>query len=938
MVPRKIVPGIIHSAKNAVSNASRASEKTYVLAMDGKKVAMGLTEEDGDVDMFGCEDGVILAARKHRFECEMASFDHEQDNDLITEAQNAIQIVSKRISDARDVRKKREYALTKFLKLGGDNWRKSRYIYVISAMFTSVYQIKDAISNALDSILSFLKISAHANDKEQDLAYAENSVVDLSYQSNYIELKCPDDLPEEFKLDSRFIKQGSEQWHDLRSRAPLTGSTAFKGLGLRTLKDMKMHIENIKSGTKETFDEETQKRLDHGRESEKHGVATLVSRILPTYFPGSVFHEEGAYFLTDEDSGRILMEVSPDGSLRVPSEDGGTKVHAGVEIKCPYPGQVYCTPVFYGVPTMYLIQILSEMKVLATDQLVLLCWTEESTTVFFAKFCEVTWGRIWAAVKHFYGQEKISKPCKVPDLSKELIQVLQCYAEQNVSFIAEVPSVKAKDRFLFSTSPDSPYLHAWVGANANGIRIESDLDVQHTLEKARKSVTEINHLTRQPASEVFLFMLSDTDRRHSMEIPHAIPVAYGMRAASMSTQATRNAMEVVLSHIEENDLNIICASFDGAFIRLVSRDAHDNPLTVLALQQDVWSSAKSMSKNDQIKYLRQLCIPEKQDNVVILASIIDTERVHHKLIVHSKHRALTDVRTPTAPACPKESQQNMNEAHEIPMEDFLPMEVVQQLARSEDHTIVNTIEQQFQNQPTQSDNAEIEMADVEDQIQDPPTTIPRRKRRITSPSSLSQLAVNVVQSKTFKKHTLNVVLAAYRFKDSLPEWQASCPLPNHILLAGTDDPMEISWFCHPEVRKGKPFCKVIDGHHIFVNLRACICRDAIIGIRREAWERVARSRTTDLTLPIVIDGVDKQSNAFARTMFAQNVEDKMNENGDFEEAKFCHTVRRWYEAEDAPGLDAVDRYQRRMEMRQYLLDGVSFETFPPPGTYMKGKY
>ena len=73
-------------------------------------------------------------------------------------------------------------------------------------MFTSIYQIKDAISNALDSILSLLTLSAHANDQEQDLSYAENYVVDLSYQNNHIELECPDDLPEEFKLDSRFIK------------------------------------------------------------------------------------------------------------------------------------------------------------------------------------------------------------------------------------------------------------------------------------------------------------------------------------------------------------------------------------------------------------------------------------------------------------------------------------------------------------------------------------------------------------------------------------------------------------------------------------------------------------------------------------------------------------------------------------------------------------
>ena len=35
------------------------------------------------------------------------------------------------------------------------------------------------------------------------------------------------------------------------------------------------------------------------------------------------------------------------------------------------------------------------------------------------------------------------------------------------------------------------------------------------------------------------------------------------------------------------------------------------------------------------------------------------------------------------------------ERHEIPMEVFLPMEVVQQQARCESHVILNTLEQHF---------------------------------------------------------------------------------------------------------------------------------------------------------------------------------------------------------------------------------------------------
>ena len=59
VVPCEIVTGTIHSALNAVSHASHALDKT----MDGINVAMRLTEEEGDVDMFGCEDNNISCSK-----------------------------------------------------------------------------------------------------------------------------------------------------------------------------------------------------------------------------------------------------------------------------------------------------------------------------------------------------------------------------------------------------------------------------------------------------------------------------------------------------------------------------------------------------------------------------------------------------------------------------------------------------------------------------------------------------------------------------------------------------------------------------------------------------------------------------------------------------------------------------------------------------------
>ena len=60
----------------------------------------------------------------------------------------------------------------------------------------SVYQRKDAIPNAFDSILSLLKQSSHANGKEEDIAWAKMQW--LSFPNKTAIMKCPDYLTEEF--------------------------------------------------------------------------------------------------------------------------------------------------------------------------------------------------------------------------------------------------------------------------------------------------------------------------------------------------------------------------------------------------------------------------------------------------------------------------------------------------------------------------------------------------------------------------------------------------------------------------------------------------------------------------------------------------------------------------------------------------------------------
>ena len=249
-LPKIMSPGIVKSTFALLKNSPDASKKTYVGAMDGKKTAMGLTESGGDVDMFGCEDGLTVKDRNERLEKEIQCI-KEFRNDSVavaSSARKAAKLVSMRLKDIRATLMARNNTLRKFLKWSGGNWRKSKWLYVISTMYTHVTRIQAAITKALHVIGQLHLISSHANGQLQLSVSSGSTTLDLTDQLNYVTLKKPDALPVSHQDKSEFIKQGTDEWKALREKAKVTGSTSHRALGLCYLKTMKEHMEFLKTG------------------------------------------------------------------------------------------------------------------------------------------------------------------------------------------------------------------------------------------------------------------------------------------------------------------------------------------------------------------------------------------------------------------------------------------------------------------------------------------------------------------------------------------------------------------------------------------------------------------------------------------------------------------------------------------------------------------
>ncbi|XP_052107174.1 uncharacterized protein LOC127739443 [Mytilus californianus] len=203
---------------------------------------------------------------------------------------------------------------------------------------------------------------------------------------------------------------------------------------------------------------------------------------------------------------------------------------------------------------------------------------------------------------------------------------------------------------------------------------------------------------------------------------------------------------------------------------------------------------------------------------------------------------------------------------------------------------------------------------------------------------LRDMCTNIIQS--FPKLILCSIYAEHIWPDRKTEWKATNIFADKTVINGLNE--NISWFSKPEVitfenKEHVLFC-VIDAHHKLCSLRVKVCSYGlqVLGIQKQAWIDAARSDTTQLSLPLVLDLIDKQNNAFALRTFGEDVENFMKSHNYEKEANLCNLIRNWYRAEDKAGIQALERVNLRLNLLNWLkiIGQKQLEHFPPPGKYI----
>ncbi|KAK3085103.1 hypothetical protein FSP39_024263 [Pinctada imbricata] len=215
---------------------------------------------------------------------------------------------------------------------------------------------------------------------------------------------------------------------------------------------------------------------------------------------------------------------------------------------------------------------------------------------------------------------------------------------------------------------------------------------------------------------------------------------------------------------------------------------------------------------------------------------------------------------------------------------------------------------------------------------------PARKLK-KSPSKLSFITKAVLRK--IPKEIISSLYSENIFPERAKEWYGKSPFGEEIRIKGLTGTG--NWYSMPEynVSTGNYLLMILDSYHQICGARRLVCQNGIPlkGVKREAFAKVAlesESNGCQLSMAMVNDLIDKQNIAFACATFSEQVADALESIGEYSTAEFCRLIDMWYRADDDPGLSALDRCKYRLQLKEWLLDGISFYEFPPPGAYIKG--
>jgi hypothetical protein len=181
-----------------------------------------------------------------------------------------------------------------------------------------------------------------------------------------------------------------------------------------------------------------------------------------------------------------------------------------------------------------------------------------------------------------YDKEHITRPTRThPDL-KTIKSEIKEFTKSYVEFLCEIPSCNA-------ISERIPYVQA---ENDNLLCVDKSLPVKyhqkgdpgefmHILDEARSIIERGNDISRQRATEVMVWVLTNKNRNSTSTIPCSLPIVFGLKDHKLNSDSMRSATNHIFQECTKKGIKVLSFATDGQWIQLMSCDSKKNPQTIL---------------------------------------------------------------------------------------------------------------------------------------------------------------------------------------------------------------------------------------------------------------------------------------------------------------------------------------------------------------------
>ena len=354
-----------------------------------------------------------------------------------------------------------------------------------------------------------------------------------------------------------------------------------------------------------------------------NAMATMVSVFMPAFLPRCHYMYEVGSFFIPSNNNATFMEVSPDGVIKCANNCANCQNRIAFpvgtmpfEIKCPYTpiNDKKLLPVQYHPPQYNCCQLLSQMVATKSETLLFASCSLESMVISLLEFSQTMWQSVWSLARELYADASITKPTTLHGETTKIKEELKEYCEKSSTLVAELPVVNGMDANMEQrTSSDNCYKFVDKISSEYVDAAEINQQICELCEESCKLVVKANNLQRRKASEVLLFVCTDSDRSFNKEKPSSIPLAYALKGRSIRISTARKMINVVRDRLKQNGTKILCEAVDGQWSGIVFRDESLRPLTLFELQRDCWLKFAKMSKENLLQFLQDISYVSNDD-------------------------------------------------------------------------------------------------------------------------------------------------------------------------------------------------------------------------------------------------------------------------------------------------------------------------------------